>query len=47
MERKRDTPKTGSDAEIVVFWTVRESKCDECGEELWKGSLLRLEARSQ
>lgn len=29
--------------EIVVFWTRNESRCDGCGEELWRGSLLRLE----
>jgi hypothetical protein len=35
-------PKTES-SEIVVFWTVSDSACAECGRELWKGSFLRLE----
>jgi hypothetical protein len=29
--------------DIVVFSILRESKCAECGEELWKGSLLTME----
>ncbi len=29
--------------EIVVFWTRNDSRCDGCGEELWRGSLLRVE----
>ena len=29
--------------EIVVFSIVRASSCSECGAELWKGQLLRLE----
>ena len=29
--------------EIVVFWTVRDSACAECGEELGKGRFLRME----
>jgi hypothetical protein len=43
MAGKSDKPKSGSKPEIVVFWLIRESKCTECGDELWKGSLLRLE----
>ncbi len=43
MARKADKPKSGSGAEIVVFSVIRETKCTECGAELWKGSLLRLE----
>jgi hypothetical protein len=39
MDRKSDQPQR----EIVVFSVVRDSKCTECGAELWKGSLLRLE----
>ena len=31
--------------EIVVFWIVRDSACAECGEELWKGRFLRMEAQ--
>jgi hypothetical protein len=29
---------------LVVFSILRESKCAECGEEMWKGSLLSMEA---
>src|SRR5215217_5386961 len=29
--------------EIVVFWVRRDTKCSECGRELFRGSLLRLE----
>ena len=43
MDRKSDKPKSRSGEEIVVFSVVRASQCTECGEELWKGSLLRLE----
>jgi hypothetical protein len=43
MERKADKPESRSKAEIVVFWVMRDSECAECGTELWKGSLLRLE----
>ena len=30
-------------AEIVVFSIVRDSACQECGAELFKGSFLRME----
>jgi hypothetical protein len=43
MDPKSDQPRAGSEGEIVVFSVVRDSKCTECGAELWKGSLLRLE----
>jgi hypothetical protein len=43
MDRESDRPKRGSEGEIVVFSLVRDSQCTECGTELWKGSLLRLE----
>jgi hypothetical protein len=43
MDRQSDKAKSGSGAEIVVFSVVRPSQCTECGAELWKGSLLRLE----
>ncbi len=43
MDRKSEKPKSGSETEIVVFWLISDSKCTECGVELWKGSLLRLE----
>ena len=29
--------------EIVVFSILKPSACAECGEELWKGSFLRME----
>ena len=29
--------------EIVVFSILKPSTCAECGEELWKGSFLRME----
>ena len=35
--------ETPEQREIVVFSIVRESKCSECGAELWKGSLLKME----
>jgi hypothetical protein len=43
MDHNSDKPKSGSTGEIVVFSVIRDSKCTECGAELWKGSLLRLE----
>ncbi len=33
----------GDARDIVVFSIVRESKCAECGTELWKGAFLRME----
>ncbi len=33
----------GKRQEIVVFSIVRDSRCQECGAELWKGSFLRME----
>lgn len=36
-------PKADKPDDIVVFWIRRESKCDECGEELGKGEFLRKE----
>jgi hypothetical protein len=43
MDHQRDNPKSESEGEIVVFSVVRDSQCAECGAELWKGSLLRVE----
>jgi hypothetical protein len=43
MKDKSGEPKNGPGEEIVVFWVVRDTQCTECGTELWKGSLLRLE----
>jgi hypothetical protein len=31
------------DKDILVFIVRRDTKCSECGEELWRGSFLRLE----
>ena len=36
-----DTPKSGED--IVIFSIVRDSKCSECGVQLWKGDFLKME----
>jgi hypothetical protein len=36
-----DTSKSGTD--IVIFSILRDSKCSECGVELWKGSFLKME----
>ncbi len=44
MKAASDNPKNRRDDEIVVFWVVRPTRCSECGAELDKGSLLRLEA---
>jgi hypothetical protein len=37
VKSKEDKPK-----EIVVFSITRNAICDECGEELWSGNLLRV-----
>ena len=34
---------TPESKDIVVFSILRQSKCTECGKELWKGSLLTME----
>ena len=39
--RPEESAKKSND--ILVFEILRESKCAECGKELWKGSLLTLE----
>jgi len=36
---------TRSDGEIIVFSITGDAKCTECGEELPRGSLLRIEQR--
>jgi hypothetical protein len=43
MKTHSDNPKNRRDDEIVVFWVVRPTQCSECGAELPKGCLLRLE----
>jgi len=40
----RENGQTPPPGEIVVFWTLRDSACGECGEELPKGSFLRMDA---
>jgi hypothetical protein len=32
----------GKPKEIVVFSIIKDATCDECGEELWSGNLLRV-----
>jgi hypothetical protein len=41
-----DSPatETGARQDIVVFMVRRDTECAECGRELWRGSLLRMEA---
>jgi len=36
-----ETAKSGDD--IIIFSILRDSKCSECGVELWKGSFLKME----
>src|SRR5215831_13493395 len=36
-----DTSKSSKD--VVIFFILRDSKCSECGVELWKGSFLKME----
>ena len=36
-----ETSKSGED--IVIFSILRDSKCSECGVELWKGNFLKME----
>jgi len=33
----------GNNKELLVFIVRRETKCSECGEDLWRASFLRLE----
>jgi hypothetical protein len=40
-DQQTDTSKKPD--EIVVFWTLRDSKCAECHNEIGKGAFLRLE----
>jgi len=35
--------KSEKNKEILVFIVRRDTKCSECGEELWSGSFLYLE----
>jgi hypothetical protein len=43
MEQENPAQKKEAKAEIVVFSVTRDTACAECGAELWKGNLLRLE----
>jgi hypothetical protein len=38
-----DKTEIEESGEIVVFSILKPSACGECGEELWKGSFLRME----
>jgi hypothetical protein len=38
-----DRTEIEANGEIVVFSILKPSACVECGEELWKGSFLRME----
>ncbi len=38
-----DRTEIEANGEIVVFSILKPSACSECGEELWKGSFLRME----
>jgi hypothetical protein len=38
-----DRTEIEANGEIVVFSILKPSACAECGEELWKGSFLRME----
>jgi hypothetical protein len=40
-QQESEAPPKSKD--LVVFSILRESKCTECGKELWKGSLLSME----
>src|SRR6266566_2766455 len=42
-KQQRLVEKAGAPKEIVVFSTLRNSKCSECQEELFKGSFLTME----
>jgi hypothetical protein len=39
-------PPPGTEREIVVFRVRRDTHCSECSEELFRGSLLRLEDKA-
>jgi hypothetical protein len=43
MVKQQPTLPPGPAPEIVVFQVRRETRCAECGQELWRGSLLRVE----
>jgi hypothetical protein len=35
--------RAGGEEEIVLFWTVTDSACDECGAEMARGAFLRTD----
>jgi hypothetical protein len=41
--KANDQTATEAGGDIVVFSILKPSTCAECGEELWKGSFLRME----
>jgi hypothetical protein len=42
-KQQRIVEKAAAPKELLVFSTLRASKCNECQKELWKGSFLTLE----
>ena len=42
-QQQVDTEPFSVSKELVVFSILRDSKCAECGQELWKGELLVME----
>ena len=43
--RSTEGPRSGKDAEIVVFISRHDGTCAECGEEFFRGSFIRVENR--
>ena len=41
--KANDQTATEVSGDVVVFSILKPSACEECGEELWKGSFLRME----
>ncbi len=44
MAKNHPSANEGAAGEIVVFILRKPSTCGDCGEELWKGNIIRLEA---
>jgi hypothetical protein len=43
MATPRRIPESDPSPDIVVFLVRKETRCAECGQELWRGSMLRVE----